>query len=809
MREYNFSKIEKKWQKIWEDSNIFKTPEDSKNKFYLLEMFPYPSGKLHMGHVRNYAIGDTLARFHRRKGRNLLYPIGYDAMGLPAENAAIKNKVMPSEWTKLCIAQMKEQQKVLGLSYDWARTVDTSSPDYYRWNQWIFLKFLEKGLAYRKKAVINYCSSCATTLANEQVESGLCWRCGTKAEAQVREQWYFKITDYAEELLEGLEELEGWPEAVKQQQRNWIGRSEGSFVDFEVEELDYTIEVFTTRPDTLYGSTFILMAPTHPDALFLAESGDGDIEKIKDFIDRTVAAGSSPSEDKEKEGIALGITAVNPVNGESLPVYLANFVFMEYGTGAIMSVPAHDDRDFEFAKKYGLEIREVIRGKENKYDGSGAYIGEGKLVSSAEFTGMDSKQAILAIIEKLESMGKGRPTVQYKLRDWLISRQRYWGTPIPVVYCLKCGLRPIPETDLPIILPEDVEFSGTGNPLESSQNFLKASCPDCGGEAKRETDTMDTFVDSSWYFLRYLDPNNDNLPFERDLADNWLPVDQYIGGIEHAVLHLLYSRFFTRALKSLGLTSLKEPFKNLLCQGMVIKDGAKMSKSIGNTVDPQRVIDKYGADTARLFILFAAPPERDLDWSDEGIRGIFRFLKRLWDMAHEESESSSENEVSADFRIIIEKTVSEVTQDIQKNFHFNTAIARIMELLNATRKHPAGSPERREGVKTAVSLIGPFAPHTASELWEVLGGNKPLDGEAWPSYDEDILREAAKSMEIPVTIGGKPRGLITVNENTSQEEAVEAAQRLPAVKDFLDNKKIIKIVYVPGRILNIVVGGPL
>jgi len=628
MKEYEHGLIEKKWQSIWEERGTFRTSteiEDTDKKFYLLEMFPYPSGKLHMGHVRNYAIGDTVARYLRRNGYKLLYPMGYDAMGLPAENAAIKGNTTPKEWIAKCIEEMKEQQQRLGLSYDWDRLVNTSSEQYYRWNQWIFLKLYEKGLAYRKKAAINWCPSCLTTLANEQAENGYCWRCNAPVEVKVKEQWYFRITQYADELLEEIEKLDGWPCAVKVQQKNWIGRSSGALVDFKIEGSDYSIPVFTTRPDTLYGATFLLLAPQHPDVMEIAS---GDKESIQNFINKTVVSSISDKELKEKEGIYLGVNAINPLTGQAIPIYVANFVFMEYGTGAIMSVPAHDQRDFEFAAKYGLPVVEVIRGQQEKFDGKKAYEDEGIMVNSGSFNGMPSSEAIMKITDYLRSESIGSPSVQYKLRDWLISRQRYWGTPIPVIYCPECGILPVPEEDLPVRLPDDVEFSGVGNPLETSASYKNTECYKCGGRARRETDTMDTFVDSSWYFFRYVSPDSEAAPFISTQVNNWLPVDQYIGGIEHAVLHLLYARFFTKALADIGLTEVREPFKRLLCQGMVIKDGAKMSKSKGNVVDPGEIINKYGADTARLFILFASPPEKSLDWSDDGVNGSYRFLKK-------------------------------------------------------------------------------------------------------------------------------------------------------------------------------------
>jgi len=805
MREYNHSEIEKKWQKKWEEKELYKVSnklEDFHQKYYLLEMFPYPSGKLHMGHVRNYTIGDTLARFFRRNGKKLLYPMGYDAMGLPAENAAIKGDTAPAEWTAKCIAEMKEQQQRMGLSYDWDRMINTSAPEYYKWNQWIFLKLLEKKLAYRKKAAINRCPECATTLANEQVIDGKCWRCSSPVEVQVKEQWYFKITEYAEELLNGIDDLKGWPEAVKIQQKNWIGKSTGAVIDFKIQDSDYTIPVFTTRPDTLFGSTFLLMAPTHPDVMEIAK---GDRKKIKEFIDRTVISSINEKEAKEKEGIYLGVNAINPINNKPVPVYLSNFVFMEYGTGAIMSVPAHDQRDFEFAKKYDLPVIEVIRGKDEKYDGTKAYEGPGILVNSEEFNGIPSEEAKKAVTETLAQKGAGRRDIQYKLRDWLVSRQRYWGTPIPVLYCEKCGLVPEKEENLPVRLPEDVVF-GRGNPLETSESFINTACPHCGGKARRETDTMDTFVDSSWYFLRYVNSNQDNYPFLKEDVDSWLPVDQYIGGIEHAVLHLLYSRFFTRALRDLGMLSFSEPFKNLLTQGMVLKDGAKMSKSKGNTVDPQLIIDKYGADTARLFILFAAPPERDLDWSDEGVKGAYRFIVKLWNLVQEEkSVEEKPGQISDAFRNLVHRTIKEVTLDLRDEFHFNTAIARIMELVNEIKNYEPGSSERKKGLEIAVSLLEPFAPHAACEMWLEMGKTEILDTLDWPKFEEKVIIETRNEIEIPVTVNGKLRATIKVDPDEQKDKILEEAKGDERVLQYIKTGKIIKEIYVPGKIINLVV----
>ncbi len=813
MNEYNHKNIEEKWQKKWQQEKTFKTDNKfTKEKYYLLEMFPYPSGKLHMGHVRNYTIGDSLARVLRKKGYQLMYPMGYDAMGLPAENAAIEGNTRPDQWTSKCIADMVEQQKRMGLSYDWDRLVNTSSPDYYKWNQWIFLKMLKRGLAYKKKAAINWCSKCNTTLANEQVEDGKCWRCSTKVELKIKKQWYFNITRYAQELLEGLEDLDGWPSAVKLQQKNWIGRSTGAVINFKIENKDKIIPVFTTRPDTLYGSTFLLMAAHHPDVMEIATKNRS---KIKEFIDETAAEEAQNKDIKDKRGVYLGVDAVNPVNGKKIPVYVANFVFMEYGTGAIMCVPAHDQRDYKFAKKYNLDITEVIHGKENFEKLSGAYTGEGKLVNSGKFNGLDSETARDKITEYLNKKGEGEKSVQYKLRDWLISRQRYWGTPIPVIYCEDCGTVPVREDELPVELPKDVEFTGRGNPLKTSDSFQNAVCPKCGSKANRETDTMDTFVDSSWYFLRYINPENHQKPFNQEDVNNWLPVDQYIGGIEHAVMHLLYARFFTRVLRDMNLLDFSEPFKNLLCQGMVLKDGTKMSKSLGNVVDPQKIIEKYGADTARLFILFAAPPEKDLDWSDEALLGSYRFIKRVWNLVEKEKKSRPMQDLIAgqvdvkslpdEFRFFIHHTIKEVSEDIVESQHFNTAIAKIMEFLNKIKNYDPESVQRAIGIKTMVSLLSPFIPHAANQMWENLGFKKSLDKVEWPSSDKKVLDNKKPDIELPVTVNGKLRAKLKVSPDIDKQEALKLAKKHEKIVPYIQDGQIIKKIYVPQKIINLVI----
>ncbi|MFH0793548.1 MAG: leucine--tRNA ligase, partial [bacterium] len=640
--------IEKKWQRKWESDCDYKVGEDdSRPKYYVLEMFPYPSGKLHMGHVRVYSIGDALARFKRMRGYNVLHPMGYDAFGLPAENAAIKNQIHPGEWTDRCIATMREQQKSLGLSYDWEREVITCRPEYYRWNQWLFLKFFERGLAYKKAAPINWCESCQTVLANEQVEHGKCWRCESTVTVRNLEQWFFKITDYADALLRDLDLLQDWPEHVRIMQRNWIGQSTGPLVDFHIKGSSEPLTIFTTRPDTLYGVTFMVMAPEHPRVMELVRGTPRENE-VRDFVNRVVIEDrfTRTAEDREKEGLDLGVKAINPLTGQEVSVFIANFVLMEYGTGCIMAVPAHDQRDFEFAKKFNLPIKVVIQpeGQTLETDAmTAAYIEPGVLVNSAQFSGTPSEEAKNKIVDYLEQKKWGRRSVQYKLRDWLISRQRFWGTPIPIIYCNDCGIVPVPENQLPVVLPREVRITGSGNPLASVESFVKTQCPKCGKPARRETDTMDTFVDSSWYFLRYCDAGNSARAFDSTRAGYWMNVDQYIGGVEHAILHLLYARFFMKALRDLGLTQYGEPFARLLAQGMVIKDGKKMSKSFGNVVEPNEIIEEYGADTARLFILFAAPCEKELEWSDQAVEGCSRFLNRIWRLVQTHKEILSAN----------------------------------------------------------------------------------------------------------------------------------------------------------------------
>ncbi len=745
--------IAKKWQERWEEGKIFKVIEKSdKTKCFALEMFPYPSGAgLHMGHVRNYAIGDAFARYKRMKGFNVLYPMGYDAFGLPAENAAIQNKADPEKWTFANMKLMKSQQKALGLSYDWSREIATCNPDYYKWNQWIFLKFYEKGLTYKKKANVNWCPGCTTVLANEQVTDGKCWRCKSEVAQKELEQWFFKITDYAEQLLKDLEQLEGWPQRVKVMQENWIGKSEGIEIFFKIKGTRHIISTFTTRPDTVYGITALVFAPEHPLVSELIEGTEYEklvktfIEKVKkeSIIERT-------AEGKEKNGVFLGKYFVNPVNNEEFPLYVADYALYEYGTGAVMCVPAHDQRDFEFAKKYNIPIKVVITPQEHEIKAermSRAYVERGVLINSGEFNGMDNYDAMEAISHYLERGGIGKSKINYKLRDWLISRQRYWGTPIPIVYCAHCGVVPVPYKELPVLLPKDVHFTPHGNPLATSEKFVNTKCPKCDGHAKRETDTMDTFVDSSWYFLRYCSPKFDALPFDKKEAGYWMPVDQYIGGIEHAILHLLYARFFIKALRDLGLLNFDEPFTRLLCQGMVIKDGAKMSKSLGNVVDPGEIIGKYGPDTARMFILFAALPEKELEWSDQGVNGIYRFLNRVLNLVEENEKDIKTGVIdissltSKDRHILgkVHSTIKKVTEHIER-FEYSLAIVALMSYVTALQKYKEKNPlVFGYAIKNLAILMSPFTPHIAEEIWEKINEKGFVSLQEWPEYDARLI----------------------------------------------------------------------
>lgn len=819
MEKYIPQNIEKKWQKIWHDTNAFETHFDlGKKKYYILEMFPYPSGNLHMGHVRNYSIGDVVARFKKMQGFNVIHPMGFDAFGMPAENAAIQHGIAPAKWTYSNIENMTRQQKELGLSYDWNREVLTCREDYYKHTQKIFNMFYEKGLAYKKEAKVNWCEKCHTVLANEQVEEGKCWRCKTPVIKKGLSQWFFKITDYADRLLADLDKLPGWPERVKTMQRNWIGRSTGTQFSFTVEGMDEKISVYTTRVDTVYGVTYMVLAPEHPLVeKLIAHNPEKD--KLEAFIFEMKNQNdlARTSEDAPKLGMPTGSYAIHPLTGERIPIWIANYVLYEYGTGAVMAVPEGDQRDWEFAKKYKLPIRMVIQNKEHDLvldNMEQAYDEDGYLVNSGEFDGLTSAEARQKITEKLEKMGIGEGKVNYRLRDWLISRQRYWGCPIPVVYCPTCGTVLVPDDELPVKLPEDVDFvTDATSPLETNKEFLYCRCPKCGGDAKRETDTMDTFIDSSWYFLRYCDPKNDKIPFDKEKCDYWMQVDQYIGGIEHAILHLLYARFFTKVLHDAGMVTASEPFENLLCQGMVLKDGGKMSKSVGNVVSPEEIVSQYGADTARLFILFAAPPEKDLEWSERGVEGSYRFLKRVWSIVGTYHQLAlHDNTLSKDelaLRRKLHQTIAKVTEDLDGKFAFNTAISAIMELVNDMYKFAEAHKEINANLKTEVLrnlliLLAPFVPHIIEELWQTLhASEKSVHEASWPVVDSSAL--VVDTVEIAVQVNGKLRATMEVSVSLQNNELEEKAKQLPGVQKFVEGKTIVKCIVIPKRIVNIVV----
>jgi leucyl-tRNA synthetase len=832
MQDYDFKSIEAKWQKTWEEDKTFRVERDpARKKFYLLEMFPYPSGRIHMGHVRNYAIGDAIARFKRMQGFNVLHPIGWDAFGMPAENAAIKNKSHPAKWTFANIRTMREQIKKLGFSYDWDREIATCRPEYYRWNQWCFLQFMEKGLVDRKNATVNWCEACHTVLANEQVVNDCCWRCDGPVQQKQQEGWFFRITDYAQKLLDGLQHLadEGWPEQVLTMQKNWIGQSHGAEVDFAIKASNAVIKVFTTRPDTLYGATFMVLSPEHPLTKQLSRGTDQE-KNVDAFIAKIAGEDkiSRTSETGEKQGVFTGAYAINPLTGTEVPVWTANFVLMEYGTGAIMSVPAHDQRDLDFARKYGLPVKVVIQPPDAELDETSmteAFSGEGSMTHSGPFDGLIGKEGIRKVCEYLESNKIGKATINYKLRDWGVSRQRYWGTPIPIVHCDACGIVPVPYDQLPIELPLNVQLGSQGqSPLHTLEAFINTPCPKCGKAARRETDTLDTFVCSSWYFDRYTSPRNDDEPFGKEDVDYWMPVDQYIGGIEHAILHLLYSRFFHLVFRDLGHVQSPEPFKRLLTQGMVIKDGAKMSKSKGNVVDPDDIINNYGADTARLFILFAAPPVKDLDWSDQGVEGCFRFLKRVWricaDFLPEVQTSQSAQEPDADqakelkeLRRKTHITIKRVTEDIQNRTQFNTAIAATMELTNhlyAFREGWAASDKHadhekfvvKEAIETLILMLSPFGPHMAEEVWSLLGHVQSIGQTPWPAYDEALIQ--SEEVLIVIQVNGKVRHKITVSADMSEEELKSLALKDPKIQESIQGKEVRKIIVVPKKLINIV-----
>lgn len=805
MSVYDFKSIEKKWQKAWDEKGQYKmdTRDTSKPKYYCLEMFPYPSGKIHMGHVRNYSIGDVVARYKKMNGYNVLHPMGWDSFGLPAENAAIKNNIHPHVWTMSNIEEMKEQLSMLGLSYDWDKEVATSTPEYYKWTQKIFLEFYKAGLAYKRKSFVNWCPSCETVLANEQVVQGQCERCDSLVEKKELEQWYFKTTEFSEELLADLDSLDGWPEKVKLMQKNWIGKSFGANVTFQLDGSDQEISVYTTRPDTIFGSTFMVLAPESQLARDLVAGTEYE-PVLNEFLAKmhTMTQIEREAADLEKEGKFIGRYVINPLTGKKMPIWIANYVLADYGTGAVMGVAAHDDRDNDFAKKYGLEIIPVIDEDD-------------KMINSGQFDGMNKDEAFDKIIEKLEEMGKGNKKTNFRLRDWLISRQRYWGCPIPMIYCDDCGIVPVDEKDLPVLLPTDVEFTGKGeSPLASSKTFTQCTCPKCGKPARREVDTMDTFVDSSWYYMRYADNKNEEAPFDADVVNNWLPVDQYIGGVEHAILHLLYARWFTKAFNKLGWTNHVEPFKNLLTQGMVLMDGSKMSKSKGNTVSPVELVENYGADTARLFILFAAPPERDLEWSEQGVEGCFKFLNRVYRLVDElapvtklDHEFGNLTKADKDMRAKTNNTLKKVTEDLNDRFGFNTAIAALMELINDLYKYKELDHRNdaviKEAIEAVVVILAPFAPHLGEELWLMIGKEASVFDIAWPEYDKSAIQ--LDEVEIIVQVNGKVRNKINAPVGIDQEAMKDLALNDEKIKEFIEDKDVVKVIAIPSKLVNIVV----
>lgn len=817
--------IEAKWQKYWEENKTFKVEMDKdKPKSYVLEMFPYPSGNLHMGHVRNYSIGDVIARFRTMKGFNVLHPMGWDSFGMPAENAAIKHNIPPKKWTLENIANMTRQLKALGLSYDWDREVTTCKEDYYKWTQWFFELFYKRGLAVKKESAVNWCDTCNTVLANEQVIDGKCWRCDHEVVKKDLSQWFFKITDYADELLKDLDLLPGWPERVKTMQHNWIGRSEGLEFSFEIPALNDTVAVYTTRPDTAYGVTFMALAAEHPLIKKICENNP-KADEINAFCERVRNQSEieRTSSESEKEGVFTGVYCINPFTGRKVEIWVTNYVLYDYGTGAVMGVPTGDQRDWMFADKYGIEKIVTICpiGKELKLEEmTCAYEEkEGMLVNSGEFTGMEMHKAMSAIMDKAEAEGFGKRRVNYRLRDWLISRQRYWGAPIPIIYCPHCGEVLVPEDQLPVRLPEDVSFTaGAKSPLATSDEFVHCKCPKCGADATRETDTMDTFLCSSWYYLRYTDAHNDKMPFDKELNNYWGPVDQYIGGIEHAILHLLYSRFFVKVLRDAGLVDYDEPFSNLLTQGMVIKDGAKMSKSLGNVVSPEEILSKYGADTARLFILFAAPPERELEWSDQGVEGSFRFLNRIWRIVQAfeavlaqkvtEYDHSNLNEADKDLRRVLHSSIKKVTNDIETRFNFNTAISTMMELVNALYAYKEAAKEPNAGliyeaISDLIKMMSPFVPHITEELWRgAIDANSSVHEQSWPECDEEALK--VDNVEIVLQVNGKVRGRLTVPAEATKEELEKIAMADTNVQAHIGDATVRKVICVPGRLVNIV-----
>lgn len=818
-KKYDFKAIESKWQQAWEQSGIYHVKEDSpRPKYYVLEMFPYPSGNLHMGHVRNYSIGDVIARYKVMNGYNVLHPIGYDAFGLPAENAAIKHGIHPDPWTRSNMANMRNQLKTLGISYDWNREIATCTPEYYKWTQWIFIQLFKHGLAYKKKAAVNWCPSCATVLANEQVIEGHCERCESLVEKKDLEQWFFKITDYAQRLLDDLAKLPGWPEKVKTMQQNWIGRSEGVQIEFKTEAGD-PLPIFTTRPDTTFGVTYMVLAPEHPLVEKLI-AGTEYAEPVRAFVNKVkkLSTIDRTSSELEKEGMFIGAYAINPVNQDRVPIWITNYVLYEYGTGAVMGVPAHDTRDFDFAKKYNHKIVPVVAPP--GWDGgelTEAYDGyDGTAINSGAFDGLPTPEAKEKISDWMEKEGFGKRIVNFRLRDWLISRQRYWGAPIPIIYCPVCGTVPVPDEDLPVLLPTDVEFRPTGeSPLKTSASFAEVTCPICGAKATREMDTMDTFVCSSWYYLRYADPHNAEEAFNKQKADYWMDVDQYIGGVEHAILHLMYARFFCKALHDFGLVDADEPFQNLLTQGMVLKEGSKMSKTKGNVVSPEEIINKYGADTARLFILFASPPERDLEWNDSAVEGCYRFLNRIWRLAQAILELPKDkalnpqglSEADKEARLAIHSAVKKVSEDISRRFNFNTAISAIMEMVNALYayiENPAAQPAIAwEGLENLLLILAPFAPHITEELWADTGHTDSIHSQTWPEYDSAAL--VRDEVEIVVQVNGKIRARQMVASGLDRDALAGLVQNQADFATWTEGKQVVKVVAIPGKLVNIVV----
>jgi len=809
-KQYDHNQIELKWSERWADAKLFQAEENStKPKFYVLEMLPYPSGTLHIGHIRNYTIGDALARYKRMRGFNVLHPMGWDAFGLPAENAAIANKRDPYEWTMSNIESMKRQHRRMGFSYDWSREVATCEPEYYRWNQWFFLKMLERGLAYRKNALVNWCNECGTVLANEQVVDGCCWRHETTpVEQRAIEQWFLRITDYADELLSAIQELEeGWPERVLLMQRNWIGRSEGAEIDFHLEGSGEPIRVFTTRVDTIYGATCVILAPEHP---LVSKLVSVELKaQVKQMIDKRAAKGPG---DIEKEGLFTGQYAVNPFSGEEIPIWIGNFVLMGYGTGAIMAVPAHDQRDFEFCKQYGIAIRPVIRPTDGTLADAAtlkeSFPDDGIMENSGPYTGLTSEDGRRVMSAKASAEGFGKAAVTFRIKDWGISRQRYWGTPIPVIYCPECGMVPVPEKDLPVVLPLNIAITGKGrSPLENVPEFMNVKCPTCGKDARRESDTMDTFIDSSWYFYRYCDPKNSSAPFDSKKIAYWFPIDQYIGGVEHAILHLIYSRFWTKMMRDLGLISNNEPTKRLFTQGMVIKDGAKMSKSKGNVVSADAMIERYGADTGRLFELFAAPPEKEMDWTDAGANGAYSFLGRVYRLVTRNVGQGLAEPGEADRKVLrkLHQTLKKITEDFESRWHFNTSIAALMELMNILTgvEKQLSAPVIAEVLEKLTLMLEPFAPYLAEELWEEQGRQGPVFHQPWPTYDAELARE--EEAEVVIQVNGKLRGRIYAAFGTPRETLEKLALGDSKVQAMLDGKQVVKVIVVPDKLVNIVV----